>query len=771
MKWRSTILIVLLLGGVSCSRDPDVVKKKYLENGNKYFDRGKYKEASIMYRNALKKDMRYGEAYYRLGLTSLELQQHVAAARAFRRAVELLPQDSAENDDAKTKLADIYLVAYLANPRKSQPLQDDIKELATGLLDRNPESFDGLRLLGYLAWRDGEVKEAIERFEAAQAVRPMDPDLILALFQVLGADRRFEEAEELAKALIEQEKSYGPIYDVLYTYYSARNRREEGENLLKLKVDNNPEQAEYILQLARHYYAVGQREDADRTLQRLLSDPELFPDATLDVGDFYFQLRETDKAMEQFKAGFEAGGEQKLKFHRRIADLLLTQGKLEEARKVVEEILDEHPKDSEALAMRGALLLDSGDRKQLQSAISELQDAVTRMPNNPVVRFNLGRAHWAQGDLDQARTQFESAVSVRADYLAPRLALGQIQLLKGEHAAALQTANQTLALSGTNQPALLMRALSLRGMGNYDQARKELVAIIESAPDSVDARFQLGVLDFIQRNFKAAEQSFLSCKDTVPRDLRCFMGLVETYAALQQFDRAFQLLKVAQETRPQRSEISMALVNTAVRARQFDSAIPVLEELIAKDPQSSELHLKLGETYRRKGDVELAIRYFRKGKDLNPRDSTAHIPLALLLHTIGRHKEAMGLYEQILKLHPDNAVALNNLAYMIAELGGNLDEALTYAQRAKQKLPEDLNVSDTLGWIYIKKNLSSNAVAIYKDLVSKAPDNSTFRYHLAMALFQMGDNPQAKRELQAALRSKPSKEEEGKIRELMARIG
>ncbi len=42
---------------------------------------------------------------------------------------------------------------------------------------------------------------------------------------------------------------------------------------------------------------------------------------------------------------------------------------------------------------------------------------------------------------------------------------------------------------------------------------------------------------------------------------------------------------------------------------------------------------------------------------------------------------------------------------------------------------------------------------------------------MAMALFQKGDKPQAKRELQTALRNRPSQQEEGKIKELMAKIG
>ena len=48
---------------VSCANDPEKVKKAYVERGNEYFKNGKYKEATIMYRSALKKDLRYGEAY------------------------------------------------------------------------------------------------------------------------------------------------------------------------------------------------------------------------------------------------------------------------------------------------------------------------------------------------------------------------------------------------------------------------------------------------------------------------------------------------------------------------------------------------------------------------------------------------------------------------------------------------------------------------------------------------------------------------------------
>jgi tetratricopeptide (TPR) repeat protein len=107
----------------------------------------------------------------------------------------------------------------------------------------------------------------------------------------------------------------------------------------------------------------------------------------------------------------------------------------------------------------------------------------------------------------------------------------------------------------------------------------------------------------------------------------------------------------------------------------------------------------------------------------------------------------------------------------MAEHGGDIDMALTMAQQAKRMLPNLAEVSDTLGWIYLKKNLSDHAIDNFKDLVSKDPHASTYRFHLGMAYFQKGDKPAALKQLQEALKANPAKMESDKIKELIAKIG
>src|SRR5260370_22553593 len=98
---------IALVTGVSCSRDVNEVKRKYVQVGDKYFAAGKYPQASILYRSALRKDQRFAEAYYRLAVSELKLGRTADSVAPLPRAAELLPA-GIERSDAQSRLADVY---------------------------------------------------------------------------------------------------------------------------------------------------------------------------------------------------------------------------------------------------------------------------------------------------------------------------------------------------------------------------------------------------------------------------------------------------------------------------------------------------------------------------------------------------------------------------------------------------------------------------------------------------------------------------------------
>ncbi len=122
---------------------------------------------------------------------------------------------------------------------------------------------------------------------------------------------------------------------------------------------------------------------------------------------------------------------------------------------------------------------------------------------------------------------------------------------------------------------------------------------------------------------------------------------------------------------------------------------------------------------------------------------------------------------------PDNALVLNNLAYMTAESGSsaNLDQALTYAERAKKHAPDSADVNDTLGYVYFKKDLNSEALRIFKQLAQDHPQNSTFHLHFAMALAKSGDKQGALDEAHKALQNANTPDEKNKVNSFVSQLG
>ncbi len=774
MRVRFAVLVgLLLLGGWSCSRDPNVAKQKYLESGNRYFQKGKLKEAAIMYRNALRKDPKFGEAYYRLGLNQLQMGQQywLEAVRALRRAVETLNKPELQAD-ARVKLADVLLAFYLADRRRSAVLHDEIDELAKQLLARDPKSVDGLRVKGFLLLRgENKVKEAIVQLRQAQQIKPFEPAVVLGLVQALLSDGQEAEAEAMGKELIQRATTFAPMYDLLLQHYVRTNRPDQAEGILKLKVANHPRQSWPLIQLASFYARASRREDMQAALQQLTSNPKNFPDAYRRVGDFYLALREFDTAIRHYEQGVKADPKEATTLRLLMAEAMLAQGRRGDATRVVDQVLKEKPNHDVAKAMRASLLIDPAHPEQVRTAVTELQGLVSRMPKNAVLRFNLARALAARGEVAQTRTQLEEAVKIDPSYLPPRLALTRFHLVRGEFTQALEGAKQVLELEPRNLDARLLRAQALVSSGNFPQARQELEETLARVPNLPDAVLQLGYLNVREKKFKEAEEIFLKMHGTNPGDLRAVLGLSDVYALQGQYEKSIELLKAELARQPERLDLAIGVANLQVRAGKFDDAIAGYQKVLERNPKSSELHIQIGDTCRLKGDLPSAVAYFRKAKDLSPNDPRSYVPLGVLLDTLGQRAEAKTIYEQVLKLQPDQPVVLNNLAFILAETGQDLDQALTLAQRARQKLPQDPNVADTLGWVYIKKNLSDNAIEILRELVGKLPRNPTYRYHLGMALYQKGDKLSARKELQAALQSKPAPDEAAKIKDLLAKLG
>jgi tetratricopeptide (TPR) repeat protein len=756
-------LLVSLLAACGCG----TTKQAYLAKGNKLVAAGKYREAELNYRAAIQKDRRYGEAYYRLGLAAMQLEQGREAYDALSRAVQLLPA----NSEAKLKFADVCLSLYLADPKHSQRLYTQIGNLADEFLSKDRDSYEGLMLRGYLASTDRKPKDAIQYFRQALGRDPSNDGVVTELAHLLIQEGDVQEGEQLALDLITRKKtSYGPAYDLMYGFYLNANRPADAENILKAKVSNNRKNADYVLQLARHYDREHNASGMTGALRRLLDDPKDFPQALLWVGDFYLGQRDYAEAIRNYQQGANASREPKTKAVYEIRNVLalLSEGKNEDALRLTEQLRRENPNDNAILRIHADLLLDSGKPEHADVIVREFQALLTQNPKDASVRMQLGRAYRLKGDWESARNQFLEAIHQRHDLVAARYELAEINLVQHRPQEAVLQASEILNTQPDDRRARLLYSSGLIGTGDAETARGVLTRLIQDFPHDPEPQLQMGFLALAEKKFPRAID--ILDQHRAGGDARVFAALANAYVHEKQFDRARAILQEGLGKWPNSTVLLEQSADTEALSGHYDLALAQYQKLLPGDPKSVVLRRRLAEVSDLAGDHSRALAYYQEAHRLAPDDVAVAVNLADALTRAGRLEEARALYRDVAKAHPDNAPALNNVAFFLADTGGDLDEALRLAKNALSKIPGEASFSDTVGYIYLKKGMLDSAIQSFSTLTQRYPTSAVFRYHLGLALFQKGEKAVARKELQAALANHPSPQETLEIRELLHEI-
>jgi len=172
---------------------------------------------------------------------------------------------------------------------------------------------------------------------------------------------------------------------------------------------------------------------------------------------------------------------------------------------------------------------------------------------------------------------------------------------------------------------------------------------------------------------------------------------------------------------------------------------------LEENPDYLPPYTELARIYLADNKVDQAIAQYKTVLEKKPDQAGAHMVLGTIYDINNQTDLSEKHYRSALDINPEFAPAANNLAYILASRDESLNEALELAQKAKEKLPDNPNIMDTLGLVYFKKGLYDNAIAEFNDAAEKLPDNATVRFHLGMAYYKKGENEKAKEALEKAL--------------------
>jgi len=190
------------------------------------------------------------------------------------------------------------------------------------------------------------------------------------------------------------------------------------------------------------------------------------------------------------------------------------------------------------------------------------------------------------------------------------------------------------------------------------------------------------------------------------------------------------------------------------------------------DPSNLDAYGSLGALLKSAGRLDEARKEYEEASRRQPKAAVAATTMVgIILSLQQKPDEARKQYEKVLALDPQSPVAANNLAWDYAERGGaSLDVALSLAQTAKARLPDNWATSDTLGWIYYKKGLASLAVTALRQGAEQAPTNPSVHYHLGLAYLKNGDQKEARKSLEQALKLDPKFASADDVKRVLAGI-
>jgi tetratricopeptide (TPR) repeat protein len=754
---RSVVLRLFAIGFLiaalftGCSRDPNVRKQKFLESGDRYFAKGKYREAAIQYSNAVQIDSRFGQAHYQLGQTYLKLGDSARAFQELSRTVELVP----DNYRAHIDLSNLLVTAR--NPDGS-PNEDYLKQARVHLdllhekQPQNPEVFE--------AWADYYAADnnegaAIQEMQKAIAADPNRSESYLALLQLRAnlpdkAEANFKKAAALDPQAMNAQLALGG-------FYQSRNRKPEAEQQFKHAIELAPKNPSPREALVRLYMAEGNKAEAETLLKQSKADLSDNSEGYRMLGDFYFAYGDLDKAIAEYSSLYDDHPRDIL-VKRNYVQLLVLKNRLPEATKINNELLKSNPHDIDALIYRAQIQLRQNDAA---GAVDSLQQALSNDAGNAVAHYHLGLAFDMQHNAARAESEWREAVRLRPDLTDAQRALATLEISRGDLDALTQTAQQIISGAPQAPDGYLMRALAETNRQKYADAEQDLTKAMGVAPYSAAPYVQMGNLHQVQKQYPEAIKFYQEALDKDPASTDALQGIMNVYLLQKQTDQAVAAARAQISKSPNVGGFYDLLGTALFQKKDLSEAEAAFHKAIELDKNNSDALLKLGEVQAAQGSVSQALALYQQSIKDHPREIAFYILAGEMYESQGNWNDAKAMYQKALEIQPDNPLASNNLAYVMLQQGGNVDVALAMAQTARRGMPNSSNAADTLGWAYFQKGVYQSAIDLFQESLRLnekrgAADDPNVHYHLGLAYQKANQPALARQQLERVLRLNPN---------------
>ncbi len=396
-------------------------------------------------------------------------------------------------------------------------------------------------------------------------------------------------------------------------------------------------------------------------------------------------------------------------------------------------------------------LLDNGRQEEAREVLLEI---VGRQPEDEQAQALLGEIAFGRKEYREAAARFARASSILQGY--PLLLVSYAEALIETN--ELSTARQILQkVPQEDAVAQFESGLLLARFGEYAHSERHLILARAAYPDPSAAAYNLAFVQYLQGKFAECAGTLEEVPEPLESgDILNLLGLA--LIEMEDFQKAAQILQEAARKHPldERNYVVIARLS-AEGAVPPSLALEFLDRGLAHLPLSPVLHRQRGYLRLSQGRYGEAASDYRKAMQLQPDSEAARLGLAFVLVEAQRHEEAIDLLRETIRRNPSSAYAHYLLGEITMARGVQPDtpeeaESLRHLQRAIALQPDLVPAHTALGKLYLKRNDVGAAVRELETSIRLDPEATPAYYQLSIAYRKAGEKEKALAALQQVRR-------------------
>jgi tetratricopeptide (TPR) repeat protein len=634
-----------------------------------------------------------GKAFY-------EKNDLVKAGLEFKNALQIDP-----------KFADAHLMMGMVNLRRGNPRAAYVNFTKAAELD--PGKADAQIQLGKLLLMAGERDKAWKKAELVLGKEPKNIDALLLKGEVLLAKKEGSAARAHLEGMLRAGHRMPDVYILLVTAHILEKNAASAEAALREGIAANQGSVPLHLLLAEVCAGSGRDAEAETLIRKAIAMEPGRTDHSFSLANLYWKTGKERQAVELLSRLVAAAqGEEE---RRRVAGFYAGKGRFADA------------------------------ERELTAGIAVNADSFP-------LRFDLGELYLKMNRADKTIAVLKECLTLSRDPANPNIiraksSLARLCLLRQDLSEAKRYASEVIAESPKNMDAHLTLGEIFLAEGKGSQGVTEFRTVVTDRPGFIHGHIRLAEAHLACREPKLALDTLRNALKTAPESRDVQRAIGRFYVSQKDYRDAAEQLQRILAKNPGDVEVRSDLGDVLLFSGDQQGAEAVYTAIIRDAPKSSLGYVKLGELYGRQGKFDRAVPQLEQALRIDPDNAAPYLSLARV-HILGKdHRKAISAYQQVLARQPGLWMAANDLAFLLSENASSqkdLDEALAWANKAREANPREPTIQDTLGWIYYRKGELGRAYGLFNQVVARAPDNPSVNYHLGMVLYRMGKRERAK---------------------------